>query len=165
MKRIHAIGLINSIAILLLPALATASVTRLTNYNDLAAALKNGHRVNTVIDLSSCNHQNNTKRSDAITDITGMGFNFTNTFFTFMKDDKNRNLVTAITNNTMTAAGLTGDSAQRYKRVMIYDDNSVYIYGASADYTTGKVMAVDQYTCAVSNGHDKNAVSIFDYDV
>lgn len=151
------------------PQIASATATRLTSYASLIDALKNGHRVIAIGDNTKCTIKENDApdhKSDGMPapdlEMT-MGINFTSNFFLKYRDlgDK-RYHVLAVATNVGSFADHT--PIQRLKQIKIFDDNTALIYAAAADFQTGKVKAHILSSCGISNGHDQNGLSIFDYD-
>ncbi len=163
MKKIAAL----LIATAVLPNLASATITRLTSYNELLTALKNGHRVNAVIDNSKCKVTESIKshskiKSPDLNAIVGLSFN-TNFFLMYRDEGDPRNYLVTIATNTL---GNMGKGPRiRYKRVKVYDDNSAEFYASLSDFNTGKATDYSTAICAMSNGNDQNGLSLFDYDV
>lgn len=157
------------IAITLAPQIASAAATRITSYSALMDALSNGHRVMAIADNTKCSvkeYDNPGHKSDDKTDPDlemMVGINFTSHFFLKYRDlgDK-RYHVLAVANNVGSLADHT--PIQRLKQIKIFDDNTANVYAAAADFQTGKVMGHILSSCAISNGRDKNGLSIFDYD-
>lgn len=153
----------------LAPQIASATATRVTSYNGLMDALQNGHRVIAIADVSKCTvkeYDNPDHKTDSMPDPdleSMMGINFTSNFFLKYRDigDK-RYHVLALGNSTGSFAD--GTPIQRYKQIKIYDDNTARVSAAAADFQTGKVKAHIVSICDISNGRDKNGLSIFDYD-
>lgn len=154
----------------LAPQIASASATRINSYAALIEALNNGHRVIAVADNAKCvikEYDNPGHKSDDMPDPDlemTLGINFTSHFFLKYRDlgDK-RYHVLAVANNVGSLADHT--PIQRLKQIKIFDDNTANVYAAAAEFQTGKVMGHVLSTCRISNGHDKNGLSIFDYDV
>lgn len=142
---------------------ANAAVTRLTSYDSLMQALKNGHRVNAVADDSKC-FASDKSRATKVNDpdySAILGISFTTNFFLQYQDDNDpRHYVASIATNTIAA----DDGAHiRYKRIRVYDDNSVELNYSNSE-SSGKLLGAITFTCGISNGKDKNGVSLFDYD-
>jgi hypothetical protein len=157
------------LSIILAPQIASATVTRITSYADLAQALANGHRVMVVGDHSKCKvkeYDNPNGKHDGMPDPdldSIMGINFTSHFFLKYRDigDKRYHIL-AVANNV--GSYTDGTTIQRLKQIKIYDDNTAHLYAAAADFTTGKRQGHILSVCGISNGRDQNGLSIFDYD-
>jgi hypothetical protein len=160
----------SALAFVLAPQLATAVSSRITSYAGLLDALNNGHRVMAIADNTKCvikEYDNPGHKSDDMPDPDlemMMGINFTSHFFLKYRDlgDK-RYHVLAVANNMGSLADHT--PIQRLKQIKIYDDNTASVYAAAANYQNGKVLVHIISSCVISNGRDKNGLSIFDYDV
>lgn len=146
-----------------------ATPYRITRYDALMDALTNGHRVIAIADNKKCTIKENDNpghKSDNMTDPDlemKLGINFTSHFFLQYRDlgDK-RYHVLAVANSTGSFAD--GTPIQRLKQIKIFDDNTANIYAAAGDFQTGKIKGHILSTCVISNGHDNNGLSIFDYD-
>lgn len=149
---------------------ANAHITRLTTYNELYTALKNGHHVSAVADNSKCKVSisgglnKNKKLQDGDPDLTMvMGLSFNNDFFLVYRDEGDpRNYIVTISAKTLGNMGM--GPRIRYKRIRVFDDNSVEVYAALSNFNTGVNIGESTATCALSNGSDQNGVSLFDYD-
>lgn len=156
------------IAATLAPQIASAAATRITSYAALMDALSNGHRVMAIADVTKCTvkeYDNPGHKSDDMPDPdleSMIGINFTSHFFLKYRDSGDKRYhVLALANST----GAIGDKPiQRYKQIKIYDDNTAYVYAAAGDFQTGKTLGHILSSCGISNGRDKNGLSIFDYD-
>ena len=157
-------------AAILAPTFANATVTRLTSYNELLSALKNGHRVSAVADNSKCKVTESAglrasrkagENSPDTTMIMGLSFN-TNFFLMYRDEGDPRNYLITMVANTLGNMGM--GPRIRYKRIRVYDDNSVEVYAAFSNFTTGVNIGESTGICGISNGHDQNGVSLFDYD-
>ena len=153
----------------LAPQIASAAATRITSYVALVDALHNGHRVMAIGDNTKCaikEHDNPNHKSDGMPDPDlemMIGINFTSHFFLKYRDHGDKRYhVLAVANNVGSFSD--GTTIQRFKQIKIYDDNTASIYAATADFQTGKVKGHIISACGISNGHDKNGLSIFDYD-
>ncbi len=142
---------------------ANAAATRITSYNGLIQALTSGHRVNAVADDSKCK-VSDTSRATKMNDpdySAILGISFTTNFFLVYQDENDpRHYVGSIATNSIAAEDGTHI---RYKRVRVYDDNSVELNYSNSE-ATGKSLGSITFSCAISNGKDKNGVSLFDYD-
>jgi hypothetical protein len=146
-------------------SLANATITRLTSYNELLTALKNGHHVSAVADNSKCKVTNGAgKRKASDPDLSMViGLSFNSNFFILYRDEgDSRNYLATMAANTI---GNTGTGAKiRYKRIRIFDDNSAELYTYISELRSGNELGGLQTACALSNGHDQNGMSLFDYD-
>lgn len=154
----------------LTPHIANAAATRITSYNALLDALKNGHRVMAVGDVSKCTileYDNKGFPKDDLPDPdleAIIGINFTSNFFIKYRDNGDKRFHVLANSNNM--GGMAdGTPLHRYKQIKIYDDNTARIYVAAGDYQTGKLKGHVLSSCTISSGHDQNGLSIFDYDV
>lgn len=156
------------LAAIILPGLAGASITRLTSYSELLTALKNGHRVSAVADNSKCKLTDSAKKhvklksdNPDLTMVIGLSFN-SNFFILYRDEGDSRNYLAA------TAAYTIGDTGTgpkiRYKRIRVFDDNSAELYVSFSQFRTGNTLDVMTTNCGLSDGHDQNGVSLFDYD-
>ncbi len=153
----------------LAPQIASATPTRITSYAALMDSLSNGHRVMAIADTTKCTIKEYDKPGHTSDDMPDpdlesmIGINFTSHFFLKYRDlgDK-RYHVLAVANNIGSLADHT--PIQRYKQIKIYDDNTASAYAAAGDFQTGKLIGHILSSCGISNGHDKNGLSIFDYD-
>lgn len=157
------------IAAALVPHLASAAPTRITSYTSLIDALNNGHRIMAIGDNTKCTikeYENPGHQSDGMPDPdleSTVGINFTSHFFLKYRDHGDKRYhVLAVANNVGSLAD--GTPIQRYKQIKIYDDNTARVSAAAGDFQTGKVKGHIVSVCGISNGHDKNGLSIFDYD-
>lgn len=149
---------------------ANASITRLTTYNELYAALKNGHHVSAVADNSKCKvsftgELSKVKRSqESDPDLNAvMGLSFNTDFFLVYRDAGDpRNYIITISAKTLANMGM--GPRTRYKRIRVFDDNTVEVYAAFSNFNTGVNIGDSTSICALSNGNDQNGVSLFDYD-
>lgn len=145
-----------------------ANIVRLTSYNELLTALKNGHHVSAVADNSKCKVtltgelRKNKKESDPdLSMIIGLSFN-SNFFLMYRDEGDTRNYLGTVSANTV---GNTGVGPRiRYKRIRVFDDNSVEVYASFSNLNTGVNIGDSTAVCALSNGNDQNGVSLFDYD-
>jgi hypothetical protein len=151
------------------PQIASATATRLTSYATLVDALKNGHRIMAIGDNTKCivkEYDNTGHKSDGMPDPDldmTIGISFTSNFFLTYRDSGDKRYhVLAVATNMGSFADHT--PIQRIKQIKIYDDNTALMYAAAADFETGKVKAHIISACGMSNGHDQNGLSIFDYD-
>jgi hypothetical protein len=155
----------------MLPMLASAAAVRLTSYNTILSALKDGHRLTAVADNAKCKAVNNLRkdaksRSNSDPDLTSiMGINLTSHFFLKYQDEGDkREYVAAIATDTIAGSSVVeAPPVYRYKRIKIYDDNSVEVFASKTDIKTNKGGHYQAF-CGLSNGHDTNGVSVFDYD-
>lgn len=156
------------LAAALAPNFANAEATRITSYNALLDALINGHRVMAISETAKCTVTENDNKGfpkDSLPDPdldAIIGINFTSNFFLRYRDNGDKRYhVLAIATNMVTNA--EGAPMQRVKQIKIYDDNTASVYAAAADFP-GKSKGHIKSICEISNGHDQNGLSIFDYD-
>ena len=157
------------LAVTLAPQMTSAAATRITSYAALVDALNNGHRVLAMGDNTKCTikeYDNAGHPSDDMPDPdleATIGINFTSHFFLKYRDHGDKRYhVLAVANNVGSFAD--GTPIHRFKQIKIYDDNTASMTAAAADFQTGKIKGHILSTCGISNGHDKNGMSIFDYD-
>ncbi|TAL62498.1 MAG: hypothetical protein EPN84_06350 [Legionella sp.] len=140
----------------------TATPVRLNSYTELVQALKNGHRVNSIMDFKKCELAGGDNNTDVEFDAMGMSFN--QGFFLINKlKGESQFAVGAIATNTIPR--LTEGAVNRYKLIRVFEDNTVIQRAIMSDTQTGKILGWSEYACKLSNGNDQNGVSLFDYDV
>ena len=156
------------LAAIILPGLASASITRLSSYAELLSALKNGHRVSAVADNSKCKLSNvakpaaKRKQDDPdLNMVVGLSFN-SNFFIMYRDEDDSRNYLATTAASTVGETG-TGPKI-RYRRIRVFDDSSAELYVYMSQFKTGNPLTSTTTTCVISNGHDQNGMSLFDYD-
>ncbi len=153
--------IISGLCFALLPIASYAGIARITSYNDLINALQIGHRVSIVIDSKKCVPVTPVPKNSA--DATALlGLSFNNSFFLTYRDDNDpRTYVATIATNAIVGSEI--GSYRRYKRVKVYDDNSVETYSAWSDFS-GVSRGDYKQVCQLSAGHDNRGASLFDYD-
>lgn len=141
-----------------------AAPTRLTNYSDLIAALKNGHRVTSITEFKKCTKTGQSKAPILTQDeFDSVGIGFHQGFFLIakLKNDSQYH-VGAIATNTI--PGLSDETINRYKRIRVFEDNTVTTTAISSNAMNSKTLGWVEYTCKISLGNDQNGVGLFDYD-
>lgn len=150
-----------SLPLLCPPTLACAKPVRLTSYTELVNALNNGHRVNSIVQFKKCQLTSNNDPTG--NEHESMGLSFNQGFFLVMrlKNDSRFAVGTMVSD---TVPKMAGGTAIFYKRIRVYDDNSVEVSSILSDGDTSKPIGWTERVCGINQGDDQNGVSLFDYD-
>lgn len=132
---------------------------RVKTYSQLYRSLESGYEVRAVTDFNKCTVT--PANSEAINGSAIGGFNFTQFLKYQIKDSDGNTRDTIATSTSMLVSHPKFGHVYNYVRLRVFPDDSAEISSEIIDPKNFTALSQKIYRCQISNGEDKNGLSLF----
>jgi hypothetical protein len=142
---------------------AQASPALLTSYDNLLAAFTQAHEVKAVIDFNQCtkttaSFSGGLKMNPGV--VAGMNLSY---FLSAISPDTGAPMI--VSSHDVLYQSSTAGLVRMFAKMTTFADGTVEVHNSLLDPVKMTELAVLDYSCHISNGHDKYGVKFYDVSV